>query len=273
MKPQTSNFKFNVPTIIGKLIEDSYNPFTKMDKREELASFCGYANDFRIKLLIKQKDLQFPTAQKALSFFGYSLYAIRENAYEIASVSSAIVLIKSFLKEKKIKQIDYAKMLNITEVALYKYFKQPNIKIGTLIKMFNVLDYEVVAKNNTENKKDFILGFDSVYDETFEKNFDEYSLSMPELTKTHHDFLNEFFEHCVEENYNSKVRCSILYKAYEEFWNSNRRNQPKTFTNKSDKPRNTYGQLGRKEFKIACCCKYGFDGDSFVGIQLKENIQ
>lgn len=256
--------KFNIPTIISKLLNSTYDSLSGNDKRLELAHHCGYSNDFRINTLITQKDVLFPTACKLLEFFGYRLYASKDdNLYPLDSVEISISLIKQVLYDERITNVEFYKSLGITKPALYKIFKQPNLKVGTIVKMFNTLGYEVVAKSVDENLKSYIVGFDDMFDEEFAEKYEAYSAALSELSTTCYDFFDEFVKSRVDYDCKSKIRCADLYNGYRLFWQSCKNKHPtKTF--------DSFICLSEKEFAKRCSEKFLIVQHYVYGIKLKE---
>jgi len=149
------NLKLTMPTIVRLLIKDTFNPQTKLDCGEKLANYLGIS-DRRVRMYTEQKDMLFITGLKVLVFFNGEVFARKESDNVIlSSAEQSLRFVESVLITEHMSKKEYAAKLGVSYVGLMHYFKQPNIKAGTLVKMFNALDYDVFVKTD---KQEYVLG-------------------------------------------------------------------------------------------------------------------
>lgn len=241
--------KLQITAILKIIIQSRYNEY------QEFATLCGISRQ-NLNAVFKQKDLLFITAHKMLSHLDYDLLAVKDNEFLLFnSAEESIQIVNEILKNTSTSKAELAKRLNVSYAAVMKFFKQPNLKVGTIVKIFNVLGYEVVARSRKTQKNYYIgdkdywnFSLEPVIERTVERLTGENNMYIgAEQT------INSFYQDCLEVELTSTISTMSLWDAFENYCRKNK-----------------HRGLPYKEFVKLFKHKAILNNDCFYGLKLKE---
>lgn len=151
---------YRMTALLKKLVDDTFDPISKTTCRSRMADALGLSEN-RIRNKLNQEDILFNDATKMFDYLGYEVYAQHDDALiSLTTAEKAMKEVNNILRVNYLTKVELANRLKVTYVAVMQFFKQPNMKSRTLVKIFNALAYQIIVKPKSNSGKTYVIGDD-----------------------------------------------------------------------------------------------------------------
>ena len=248
---------YRMTALLKKLVDDTFDPILKTTCRSRMAdALCLSENRIRNKL--NQEDILFDNAVKMFDYLGYEVYAQHDDALiSLTTAEKAMKEVNNILRVNYLTKVELANRLKVTYVAVMQFFKQPNMKSRTLVKIFNALDYQVTVKPKSNSGKTYVIDDDDVRLYQGEVMYKEALETVSHSSIKQESFFDRFIQDCIASDWESVETVSDLYHTFQTYWFSH-----------PEHPTRFY--LGKTNFRKLLVGRFNISGETCYGIKLKR---
>lgn len=248
---------YRMTALLKKLVDDTFDPISKTTCRSRKAdALCLSENRIRNKL--NQEDILFDNAVKMFDYLGYEVYAQHDDALiSLTTAEKAMKEVNNILRVNYLTKVELANRLKVTYVAVMQFFKQPNMKSRTLVKIFNALDYQVTVKPKSNSGKTYVIDDDDVRLYQGEVMYKEALETVSHSSIKQESFFDRFIQDCIASDWESVETVSDLYHTFQTYWFSH-----------PEHPTRFY--LGKTNFRKLLVGRFNISGETCYGIKLKR---
>lgn len=248
---------YRMTALLKKLVDDTFDPVSKTTCRSRMADALGLSEN-RIRNKLNQEDILFNDAPKMFDFLGYEVYAQHDDTLiPLSTAERAMEEVNRILKVNYLTKVELANRLKVTYVAVMQFFKQPNMKSRTLVKIFNALDYQVIVKPKFNNGKIYVIGDDDVRLYQSEVMYKEALETISRSPIKQEPFFDRFIQDCIASDWESVETVSDLYQSFQSYWLCH-----------PEHPTRIY--LGKTNFRKLLVGRFNISGETCYGIKLKR---
>ncbi len=247
---------YRMTALLKNLVDDTFDPLSKTTCIGRMADALGLSEN-RIRNRLNQEDILFDNAVKMFDYMGYEIYTQHDNILvPLTTTETAMEEINRILKVNYLTKVELANRLKVTYVAVMQFFKQPNMKSRTLVKIFNALDCQVVAKPKSDNGKTYIIGDDDVKLYMGEVMYKEALETISHSPIRQEAFFDRFIQDCIASDWESTQTVSELYQSFQNYWFSHPEHPTRFYLNKNN-------------FRKLLVGRFNISGETCYGIKLK----
>ena len=248
---------YRMTALLKKLVDDTFDPISKMTCRSRMADALGLS-EIRVKHRLNQEDILFDNAVKMFDCLGYEVYAQHDDTLiPLSTAERAMGEVNRILKVNYLTKVELANRLKVTYVAVMRFFKQPNMKSRTLVKIFNALDYQIIVKPKSNSGKTYVIGDDDVRLYQSEVMYKEALETISRSPIKQESFFDRFIQDCIASDWESTETVSDLYQSFQSYWFFH-----------PEHPTRFY--LGKTNFRKLLVGRFNISGETCYGIKLKR---
>lgn len=248
---------YRMTALLKKLVDDTFDPISKTTCRSRMADALGLSEN-RIRNKLNQEDILFDNAVKMFDYLGYEVYAQHDDALiSLTTAEKAMKEVNNILRVNYLTKVELANRLKVTYVAVMQFFKQPNMKSRTLVKIFNALAYQIIVKPKSNSGKTYVIGDDDVRLYQGEVMYKEALETLSRSPIKQESFFDRFIQDCIASDWESVETVSDLYQSFQRYWFSH-----------PEYPTRFY--LGKTNFRKLLVGRFNISGETCYGIKLRR---